>query len=242
MTILGHRGAPGHAPENTMAFFAKAVELGVNMFELDIHQNRDGVLIVMHDSTVDRTTDGTGRISEMTWEEIRRLDAGRWFGAEFAGAKVPRLEEVLEAYGGKMPINIEIKAGDELYPNIVEPLVDLIEERRLVEDVLITSFHAEYLVEVREKLPGAQVGLIFNKPRENVIAEALSNRWQVLHPHLSLVTKEWVDEAHAHGLIVRAWNPNETEPMRRLIEAGVDGIGTDYPDRLWAVAREMGVA
>jgi len=239
-TILGHRGAMGHAPENTMPSFFKALELGANMFELDIHRSRDGVLVVMHDKTVDRTTDGTGKISEMTWEEIRRLDAGSWFSPEFAGARVPRLEEVFEALGGKIAIDIEVKAGDELYRGIIDALVDVINKYDIIEHVLITSFHEEYLIEARQKLPDAQVGLIYSRPRENVIAEAVRNGWQVLHPHLTLVNKEFVDEAHAHGLIVRPWNPNELEPMRRMIEMGVDGLSSDFPDRIATLAKEMG--
>ena len=240
-TVLGHRGAMGHAPENTMPSFYKAIELGATMFELDVHLSKDDVLVVMHDKTVDRTTNGTGKIRDLTWDEIKRLDAGSWFGPQFAGTPVPRLEKVFEAVGRDILINVEVKAGDTLYPGIIAALVDRIKGAGLVDRVLITSFHVEYLREARALLPDAQVGLIFNKPRENPVAEALAEGWQVLHPHLSLVSREWVAEAHAHGLIVRGWNPNEVEPMRRLIEAGVDGIGTDYPDRLVAVAREMGV-
>lgn len=240
-TVLGHRGAKGHAPENTLPSFYKAIELGATMFELDIHLSRDGELVVMHDKTVDRTTNGAGKVADLTWDEIKRLDAGSWYGEEFAGTRVPRLEDVFEAVADKILIDVEIKAGDGLYHGIVDRLVDLIKGTGLVERVLITSFHTEYLKEAREKLPGAQLGLIYEKPRENAISEAVSKGWQVLHPHLRWVTKEWVDEAHANGLIVRGWNPNEVEPMRRLIEAGVDGVGTDYPELLRALAIEMGV-
>jgi len=240
--VLGHRGAKGHAPENTMPSFYKAIELGANMFELDIHMSRDGVLVVMHDKTVDRTTNGTGKVSDLTWDEIQRLDAGSWFGPEFAGTKVPRLEEVFEELADKILIDVEIKAGEEgPYPGIVDRLVDLVKGAGITERVLITSFHPQYLKEARAKLPGAQLGLIFDKERPDAIGEAVAEGWQVLHPHLRWVTKEWVEEAHAAGLLVRGWNPNEVEPMRRLIEAGVDGVGTDFPERLRALAVEMGV-
>lgn len=240
-TILGHRGARGHAPENTMPSFAKAVELGATMFELDIHLSKDGKLVVMHDPDVERTTNGTGRIRELTWEEISRLDAGSWYGSEFAGTRVPRLEEVFAAFGNLAEIDIEIKADEELYGGIVERLARLVTAKGLTDRVLISSFHTEYLREARTLLPEAQIGLIYRKPRENVVAEAVKAGWQALHPHLDLVSREFVAEAHAHNLVVRGWNPNEIAPMRTLIESGVDGVGTDYPERLRDLVEQMGI-
>lgn len=240
-TVLGHRGAMGHAPENTMPSFYKAIELKATMFELDIHMSRDGELVVIHDAIVDRTTSGTGKVSEMTWDEIRQLDAGSWFGPEFRKVRVPRLEDVFDEVGDRIQINVEIKAGDELYEAIVEKLARLIKEKDLAEQVVISSFHPQYLIEARSLLPEIQIGLIYSKPREDAVGEAVAAGWQALHPHVSQVTKELVDKAHSRGLIVRAWNPNEIEPMRMMIEAGVDGVGTDYPDRLRALAEEMRV-
>jgi len=239
-TVLGHRGAKGHAPENTLPSFFKAIELGATMAELDVHLSRDGELVVIHDATVDRTTDGTGRIADLTLEEIKRLDAGGWFSPEFRGVRVPTLREVFEAVGSRILINVEVKKGEEPYAGIAEKLAREIEACGMLERVVISSFEPRYLHELRPLLPGVELALLYSKPRPGVIDEAVRSGWQALHPHLSLVTKEFVDEAHAKGLRVRAWNPNEVEQMRPLIAAGVDGIGTDFPERLRALAVEMG--
>ncbi len=240
-TVLGHRGAKGHAPENTLPSFEKAIELGATMAELDIHLSRDDKLVVMHDKDVDRTTNGTGEIRELLWEEIQQLDAGSWYGAEFAGARVPRLEEVFDAVADRILINVEIKSGDTPYPGIVERLAKLLTDRNLIERVVVSSFEVSYLKALRPLLPDLELALLYSKPRPDVCQEALDEGWQALHTHLSQVSKPFVEEAHALGLIVRGWNPNEVDGMRPLIEAGVDGIGTDYPERLVELAKEQGV-
>lgn len=239
-TVLGHRGAKGHAPENTLASFEKAIELGATMVELDIHLSRDDELVVMHDAQVDRTTDGRGAIRDLRWEEIEQLDAGSWFGPEFAGARVPRLEDVFDAVADRILINVEVKTADRPYPGIVERLAEVLETRNLADRVVISSFEASYLKSLRPRLPDVELALLYSKPRPNACDEAVEAGWQSLHPHLSHVSKAFVDEAHAKGLAIRAWNPNEVERMRPLIADGVDGIGTDFPERLRALAEEMG--
>lgn len=240
-TVLGHRGALGHAPENTLPSFEKAIALGATMTELDIHLSRDGELIVMHDATVDSTTDGTGRIADLTLEEIKRLDAGSWFSPEFAGVRTPTLREVFDAVGHRILINVEVKAGETPYAGITEKLARELEETGMVDRVVISSFVPQYLHELRPRLPEVELALLYSKPHPDAIEEALRNGWQALHPHMRWATKEFVEKAHAKGLRVRAWNPNEVEEMRPLIAAGVDGIGTDFPERLRALAIEMGV-
>src|SRR5690606_10663178 len=120
--VIGHRGAAGYAPENTMASFLKAVEFQTPMIECDVHETRDGVLAVIHDQTLARTTDGEGYVEDFTWSELQKLDAGSWFGPEFQGERIPRIEEVLEIIGPKALIDIEIKPGRSLYPDIMRKL------------------------------------------------------------------------------------------------------------------------
>lgn len=241
-TVLGHRGAMGDAPENTLPSFRKGVELMATMVELDIHLSKDGELVVIHDATVDRTTNGTGNVSDLTWPELARLDAGSWFAPEFVGARIPRLEEVLDAVADQVLINIEIKKGpDGPYPEIVDRMAALLEKLQCIDRVVISSFEPSYLRNVRSRLPEVEIAILYSKPWPDVMDEALRQGWNGLHVHRSLVTKEYVDEAHAKGLVLRAWNPNDPGEMRRLIEAGVDGIGTDYPKVLYELAREMGV-
>lgn len=236
--VLGHRGAMGHAPENTLVSFAKAIELKADMTELDIHVSKDGELIVMHDPAVDRTTDGVGQISDLTFAQIKKLDAGSWFAPEFAGERVPILREVMELVKGKIALNVEVKAGQEgLYPTIIDLLVAEIERHDMVDSVVVSSFYRPYLEELRSKAPHIKAALLYSKAFDEPWQDAVDQGWD-LHPHLSLVDASLVDEAHARGVLIRAWNPNEAEKMRPLVALGVDGIGTNYPEVLQQVWRE----
>lgn len=241
-TVIGHRGAAGHAPENTMASFLKAVELGAPMIECDVHETKDGVIAVIHDRDVLRTTDGQGAVDEMTWSELQKLDAGSWFRPEFAGQRIPRIEEVLEVLGPKVLIDIEVKIGASLYPNIVKKLAAIIREYDLAERVMISSFHVEYLREARELLPESEITLIYAKPRPDVVQEAVREGWHSLHPRWDQTTPELIAEAHEHGILVRPWNFNRAEQMRTYLQMGIDGISSDFPDLALQVAAEFGLA
>jgi glycerophosphoryl diester phosphodiesterase len=236
--VLGHRGAMGHAPENTLVSFAKAIELKADMTELDIHLSKDGELIVMHDPSVERTTGAVGLISDLTLAEIKSLDAGSRFAPEFAGERVPILQEVMELVKGKIALNVEVKAGREgLYPGIIDSLITEIERHKIVDSVVVSSFYRPYLVELRRKAPHIKAALLYSKAFDEPWQDAVDQGWD-LHPHLSLVDARLVDEAHARGVLIRAWNPNEAEKMRPLVALGVDGIGTNYPEVLQKVWRE----
>ena len=144
----------GHAPENTMASFAKAIELQADMTELDIHLSKDGELIVIHDSSVDRTTNGKGLVCDLTLEQIKNLDAGSWFAPEFAGQRVPVLGEVMEFIKGKIDLNVEVKASPQgVYPGIIDRLIEEIERHDMVDSVVVSSFQRPYLHELRRKAP-----------------------------------------------------------------------------------------
>jgi len=239
-TVIGHRGASGYAPENTMASFLKAVECGVPMIECDVHETKDGVVAVIHDPDVARTTDGQGAVSDLTWSELRKLDAGSWFKPEFAGQKIPRIEEVFEILGPKVLIDIEVKAGASLYPNIVKKLAALIRNYDLADRVMISSFHAEYLREARELLPESEITLIYSKPRPAAVQEAVREGWHSLHPRWDQTTPQLIAEAHAHGILVRPWNFNQDEQMRTYLQMDIDGISSDFPDLALQVAAEFG--
>lgn len=240
-TVLGHRGAKGHAPENTLVSFEKAIALGATMVELDIHLSKDGELIVMHDADVRRTTNGSGLIADLTLAEIKRLDAGAWFGPEFAGQKVPTLAEVIGLIKGRMLLNIEIKKGAARYDGIAARMVETLLEHDFVDDVVVSSFEREYLRETRQALDRVQTALLYQKPQENVCQEAVDEGWTAIHPNLKLVDQALVEDAHARCLGVRAWNPNEVELMIPLLDLGVDGIGTDFPERLRELALARGL-
>src|SRR5699024_7462523 len=146
MVNIAHRGASGHAPENTIAAFDKAFEMKADYIEIDVQMTHDGELIVIHDTTVDRTTDGTGAVSDFTFEEIQQLDAGSWFSEEFAGEQIPTFEEILDTYRGKIGLLIELKSP-ELYPGIEEKVADALKERNMDQPnnqkIIIQSFNQD---------------------------------------------------------------------------------------------------
>ncbi|MGH7411421.1 MAG: glycerophosphodiester phosphodiesterase family protein, partial [Candidatus Methylomirabilis sp.] len=154
MTLnIAHRGASALAPENTMAAFEKAIELGADVIELDLHLTRDGELVVIHDDTLDRTTDGRGPVHGRSLEEIRRLDAGRWFGQAFAGERIPTLSEVLDRFAGKIPLALEVKAGSAFFPGIEERLVSALRHHSAVEQTAVASFDHFALKRLKEIEP-----------------------------------------------------------------------------------------
>ncbi|NHZ72264.1 MAG: glycerophosphodiester phosphodiesterase [Aquificales bacterium] len=245
--VIAHQGGEQLRPSNTMPAFEHAVELGVDVLEMDIHQTKDGVLILMHDATVDRTTDGSGAIQEMTLAEIKALDAGHYWtdddGQTYPyrgqGIAVPTLEEIFQAFPD-MLMNIEIKQDS---PSIVEPFCDLIHEYGMADKVLIPTFHPDTMIEFREKCPGiatamtepeirtffglnlAFLGSLYSPPGEAFQIPEYSGG-------LHVVTKHFVNGAHDRNIAVHVWTVNDPADMERLIAAGVDGIITDRPDLL----------
>ncbi|PID84841.1 MAG: glycerophosphodiester phosphodiesterase [Chloroflexi bacterium] len=245
--VIAHQGGEKLRPSNTMIAFEHAVDLGVDVLEMDIHQTKDGVLVVMHDDTVDRTTNGSGRIKEMTLAEIKELDAGHYWtdddGATYPyrgqGVTVPTLDEVFQAFPD-MPMNIEIKQQS---PSIVEPFCALIHEYGMIEQVLIPTFYPDTMNEFREKCPGVatamtepeiqlffglnKLGLssLYSPPGEAFQVPETFGNWQVITP-------SFVEGAQERNLAVHVWTVDDPADMERLLEIGVDGIITDRPDLL----------
>lgn len=233
--VMGHRGAKGYAPENTMASFRRGLELGANMLELDVHVTADKHLVVIHDATVDRTTDGSGLVSEMTLAQIQALDAGAWYKDEFAGERVPTFEQVVELAKGRAALNVELKAGGIkpntfLYPDVVRLVADVLKAYDMVDQVVISSFHEEYLRQFKELLPDIHCAFVHQRPVDNLFERVRAQGWESVHTAVALIDEAFVAAAHAAGLKVRAWTPNDEATMRRLVAIGVDGIITDYPD------------
>jgi len=252
--VMAHRGASGLAPENTLVAFRKALEAGADVLELDVHATEDGQVVVIHDETVDRTTDGTGLVKDFTLEELKRLDAGYRFtpdgGATYPyrgqGIAIPTLEEVLAAFP-QARINVEIK---QLDPPIEDRLWALIEGMGAEDRVLVISFDDEAIARFRKLAPGVATGAAEGEIREFVTYLTLrmapfyapkADAFQVpeWYGEHHIVTRAFVDAAHSKNVKVHVWTVNEKEDMRRLLELGVDGIITDYPDRLVEVMKEM---
>ncbi len=239
MLNLAHRGASAYAPANTLAAFRLAEELGADGVELDVRLSADGVLVVIHDDTVDATTDGHGRVRDMTLPELKRLDAGSWFDPRFAGERIPTLEEVVEALGPHMVLNIELKGSSWRSEGLEQAVVNLVEEQHLDKRVILSSFNPWTVWRLHRLAPHLSIGLLYAPNRSLPLRRAWLRPLvhpTTLHPHHSLVTPRYVTWAHAKGYRVYTWTEDDPTEMRRLMDMGVDGIITNRPDVL---RREM---
>lgn len=248
--VIAHRGGKGLWPENTLYAFEHAVDLGVDVLEMDIHSTADGVLVVMHDDTVDRTTDGSGPIQALTLDEIKALDAGYNWSADDGqttpyrgqGIAVPALEEVFAAFPN-VPMNIEIKQAE---PSIAAPFCQLIREHAMSDRILVASFDQAVIKEFRRECPEVattagqnEVVALFVLGRIFLDAVYTPPSEAVQVPEyrsgLHVLTPRFVEAAHSSGLEVHAWTINDVDDMQRLLDLGVNGLITDYPDRLMSL-------
>ena len=234
---IAHRGASAVAPQNTLAAFRRAAELGADGVELDVHLSADLVPVVIHDSTVDRTTDGTGRVADLPLAALKELDAGSWFDPTFAGERIPTLEEVFEEIGKSLLINVELKPEPGRGRGLEAAVVRLVARHGLTDRVLLSSFDPFALRRTRRLSPHIPVGFLYETAPLSRLARLLA--WampdlqpQAIHPHWRLIRPSTVRRAHARGRRVIAWTVDEPEEMRRLIAMEVDGIITNHPDRL----------
>ncbi len=248
--LFGHRGACGEAPENTGVSFERAWAQGVGYLEMDCHATRDGEIVILHDSEVARTTNGEGPVSSLRFAELEKLDAGHRFspdGETFPfrgrGVVVPRLAEVLERFP-EARINLEIKQEE---PAIAEAVVELIERAGATPRVLLAAEENRVLERVRALDPGTAIGSSFADVAAFYQAldedriegfQPLGHALQIPPAALGrdLVTREALDAAHSLGLLVHVWTVNDADEMRRLLDLGVDGLMSDFPARLVAVA------
>jgi glycerophosphoryl diester phosphodiesterase len=229
---IAHRGASALAPENTIAAFERAVELGADVIELDLHMSQDGELVVIHDDTLDRTTDGSGPVHQRSLAELMRLDAGRWFGEGFAGQRIPRLDEVLDRFAGKVPLALEIKAGSTFFPGIEEKVVSALRERAAIDQTAVASFDHYALRRLKEIEPTIRTAALLVGRPVSLSALAGPAKADGLALEASFVTNTEVEACRAAGLHIVVWVVNDPAQMRHFIALGVDGIITDRPDLL----------
>ena len=231
--IIAHRGASHAAPENTLAAFEKAIEFGSDYAELDVCQTKDGEIVLMHDESLERTTNGTGEIWSSTLKELKQLEAGSWFGEESKGEPVPTLLEVIQCVKGKMKLNIEVKVfRDE--PEIARKVVDIIRSEAFEKECIVTSFDRKIVEKVKHIAPDIKTGFIFNKEYP---LDVFEGSWDALCCNYRIVNKEFVLKARNSHKIIYVWTVNEKEEMRRLIDLKVDGIITNVPDLLKEVVK-----
>jgi glycerophosphoryl diester phosphodiesterase len=232
---VAHRGASGNYPENTLIAFQKALEIGVDEIELDLYLTKDDRLIIMHDSTVDRTTDGTGAISELTLAEIKALDAGGVFGEQFRGERVPTWEEALELVQGKVGLNVHLKEGGNPDGDYERKVAKALIDFHMVEDSILTCSDAS--VGIFADIDSRIECRIFraNRTPEEYIRKSVEMGLRTMQPGRDITTRDFIQKAHAAGRIVHVFYADTPEDMCAYIEIGVDGILTNYPERLKAI-------
>ncbi|MGB8713081.1 MAG: glycerophosphodiester phosphodiesterase [Onishia taeanensis] len=267
--VIAHRGASGYAPEHTWFAYDKARDMGADYLELDLHMSADNRLMVIHDDTLDRTTNGEGNVKDHTLEALKALDAGSWFNQAhperaddaYAGAQLLTLDEVIDRYGDDVRYYIETKSP-ERYPELQRALVETLEAEGLVDagSVIIQSFSQDSLQQIHALNPDIPlVQLVWYSTTED--GDGL-NEWtgvtpapteitdadfqaiadyavgigpNVVYDGQDVIDAEFVDQAHANGLLVHPYTINETEDMQQLLDWGVDGMFTNFPDRLSAI-------
>jgi glycerophosphoryl diester phosphodiesterase len=237
LLVIAHRGASGHAPENTLAAFRKAVALGATFIETDLQLSRDARFVAIHDATLNRTTNGQGAVHEMTLAEIRKLDAGSWFGSEFAGERVPTLEELLQfSKKHDVVLYLELKPAGSWGGE--HALIGALRQSGEIPRAVVISFDPSVVASLRKIEPMVMTGLLFDGQIENPVEKAVSIGARQLAVRGDLVTPALLTEARKNDLQVVCWTVNHPAHMRMLMAAGVDGIMSDYPDRLVATMKK----
>lgn len=235
--IFAHRGARRVAPENTLPAFARALSMGVAGIEFDVHLSIDGRLVVIHDFSVDKTTDGRGAVAQMSVAELRQLDAGSHFDSAFAGERIPFLEEVLDLVGDRCRLNIEIKSMDPYANDASERVAAVIRDRTLYDQVIVSSFNPITLVKMRHLDARIALGMLYDASMPLFLRELWAGPPicpEAQHPHYALIDAGYMRWAHALPGAVNTWTVNELEEARRLATLGVDVIMTDVPDQMIA--------
>ncbi len=230
-TIFAHRGASAYAPENTLAAFTLALQQGAPAIEFDVKLSADRHVVAMHDPTLERTTNGAGKVANQPLAALRKLDAGGWKNPRYAGERIPTLEEIFETVGHKLFMNIELTNYSTPFDGLVNEVAALVRRHGVQKQVLFSSFYPTNLVSARRLLAGvpcAQLAL----PGRAGGWQRLAGRWLPLtaeHPYSNDVTAQSLQRAHARGRRVHVWTVNDPAEMRRLRSLGVDGIFTDDP-------------
>lgn len=227
MLVIAHRGASEDAPENTLLAFERAVTDGCTALETDVRRTRDGQLILMHDAQVDRTTDGTGLVADLTWAEIARLDAGGWKHPRYAGTRVPLLSELFAGYAGRVHIALELKAADAI-EGVAQQVRD---DHVALDGITFTSFELAHVERLKELLPDASCGYLVREWPLSLAGTLRERGIGQICPPAHELSREQVDAWRAEGFTIRAWRVRSDELVLRCYQAGVDGFTVDFPAR-----------
>lgn len=225
MLNIAHRGASGYAPENTHAAFARAISMGADAIETDIRMSHDGELVLIHDATVTRTTDGNGPVADHSLDELRALDAGGWFAPAFAGEHVPTLDELIESFGPRVPLVLEIKE-----PEATAPTVSAIRKAGVGSSAQVTSFLWPVLLEAGRLAPELTLGFLSPEFDDDIIQRCVNRGIAQICPHVDTLMAELVSESHEAGLFVRAYGISRRQQIVTLLATGADGATVNWPD------------
>lgn len=224
--VIAHRGASAYRPENTLAAYELAIEQAADMIEVDLHRTRDGAVVVAHDAELERIG-GRGEIGDATLAQVRALDAG-------AGQRVPTLDELLDGFGARIELNLELKQGSRgAYAGLPAAAVSAVRARGLERHTLYSSFYDPVLHDLRSIAPEARVALLISRRApQGWLGRARALGAEAVNPELPLVDRDFVERAHGEGLAVYVFTVDPLEEMQRLLELGVDGLFTNVPDRM----------
>lgn len=245
--VIAHRGGAQLAPENTLAAFRNAINLGVDMIEIDVEQTSDSVVVVLHDDWVDRCSNGKGRIDSLSYDYVKTLDAGSWFSEKYKDEKIPTLDEVFELINGQVILLIEIKGGSEVYPGLEKRTVEAIKKYNAGSWVIVQSFNEKAVERVKaldsDIITYYLLGRNFSEYYENFInieEESGSHiyAYDGIAVHYSVLNANNVDSIKNAGLGIYTWTVNDSIDMENIISMGVDGIITDLPDKLIDLIRD----
>jgi glycerophosphoryl diester phosphodiesterase len=242
---FAHRGASYHAPANTLPAFLLAAELGADGVELDVRLSSDGEAVVIHDSSLDATTDGHGPVRYRTLAELKELDAGSWFAPAFAGQRIPTLQEIIDTIGHRLLLNIELKSKSLRDEGLVVEVVRIVEDNSFLERVIISSFNPLALWRVKRLNPRIPVGLLYSSEEPFALHRPWFRRLvrpEALHPEHTVVDGEYVRWGRERGYRLHVWTVDEPRTMEQLTRDGVDLIITNRPDSLHQVLAGRGGA
>jgi len=240
--VIAHRGASRLAPENTLPAFRLAADVGADAVELDARLSADGAVVVVHDLTLDRTTNGTGTVTATSLTELKSLDAGAKFGARFAGERIPILDEVFEAIGRRVLINVELKDYESVFDRrLAEAVVRIVRHHGLERRVLLSTFNPFGLRAVRRLAPDVPRALLLwaTEKRWMQLASRRLAAFEACHPHERMTDRHMIAAEHAQGRRVNVWTVNDADRMRELLLLGADGLITDAPDVAQQAVRDV---
>lgn len=238
--VIAHRGCSAKAPENTLAAFRLAIELKCDLIEMDVQFSRELEPLVIHDSTLNRTTSGRGAVAEWSAGEILQLDAGSWFDAGFARARVPSLKQVLEHFGAEAPhLLIELKEGDLLEAGCSRAAQEVV-DAGMASRSIVQSFEIDALLRIRESHPEVPRAALFKRSRPDYVRDALEAGADYLVLFRRLLSAGVIQDAHQKNLQVFVWTVDKPREIQKVIGLGVDGIISNHPERVFRVLQSPG--